>query len=789
MKQMQSTRRMFLTPVILVIAMGAMTAHAEVLSFVLSGNATGDEIALPNGCTYTADPPYTNHRDDHNRKLIDRHRNTAGIDQPHQNVVFDLKVDCRIDTVSLEFTSNNKDQMPASVDVLLGDHPDGPWRKAGTLQKHQQKDNLWRLAVKTAHGRYLRLFHTRDKQRWFLSEVKIYGNIWPGQVGPIKRRGKALILADRTKAYATIVIPNHAPRNVLDAALACQNIVQKMTGVWLPIQSESTFKRNSAMILVGMSDLARKRAVNVNQSFRLGDHYVIRVGADYLALIGNDAQDLRGSAYAVYDLFQKLGCGWYGPDQLWQVIPTRDTLTIRPDDVETDQHPGFTMRNIWLVSPRRTGQELVDAWRLGKRWVYDAHAMKSLVPRKQYGQDHPDWFSNITERKWQPCFTHPEVIELVAGKLRHRIEREQKELIGISISPNDNPKFCNCQRCRSVGNRSARMLYFANALARNLRKTHPGRFILNFVAYWVTHAPPNPPITAEPEVSIAFVNEGNHIQPWSNPEPAHLAKRGRSNTREIRDFNGWKKTGVTMGIREWWIPGCKDKAWRAVPWYSGQTAILNLRYWQKAGVRYIHYETGYENNDPFPLRWPLYYVAARGLWDPAVTSDQVMREACDKLFGPASHHMFAFYHELEQAAAEQKLYGGKNWHLPPVHCIYSEKIVDAATRHLDQAAAAAAHDPKSLPRIRNQQKIWTNARKTIATERKKNRGKPTFPVTVDGNTLVYYKQPRMTPAMIRLLHCLPENTPLYVIENATKHLIKENEQIDLTRNSTFTTKP
>ena len=785
------TKTAFLTSLALVVLLTSVstsTGRAKPLSFVVSDNATGDEVALPTRCSYTADPPYTNHLDKRNKKLLDRHHNTAGINQPHQDVIFDLKVDCQIHAVLLEFTSNKKEDMPASVEVLLGDSPDGPWRSVDVLLKNQQKDNFWRLDVTSGHGRYLRLYHTRDKGRWFLSEVKIYGNVWQGDVVPARLQGDALILVDETKTYATIIQSDDAPGNVLEASLAFQKVVRNMTGVWLPIENESAFKGSSAVVLVGMSDLARKHGLRVKQDFRDGDHYIIRSGQDYLALVGNDAEGLRGSAYAVYDLFQQLGCGWYGPEELWQVIPKRKTLSIPMHKVATDQRPAFDMRNIWLVSRRRTGQTLVDAWRLGKRWVYDAHAMKGLVPRKTHAVEHPDWFSNTTKPRWQPCYTHPEVIELVVGKLRDRLNRDNKKLIGITISSNDNIAYCSCQRCQSVGNASAQMLYFANAVARELRKAHKGRFVVNFLAYWATHKGPRPLIKAEPEVCATFVNEGDHVQPWSEPELPHLAARGRSNTRELRDFTSWQKTGVRLAIREWWIPGCKDKWWRGVPWYSGQTAILNLRYWQKAGVRYIHYETGYENKTPLPLRWPLYYVAARGMWNPNVDSDEIMAQACQKLYGQASEDMLKFYKVLENAMSQQRLYGGKNWHMPLVHYIYSEDVADLADRHL-QTAAAAADNPQSLARIQQQQKMWANARRIIAAQRKDNRGKPSFDVVVDGTTVTYYRQDSFSPTLIRLLHKLPDNTSIYIVEDGRKRLAQEAETIDLNKNLIFSTKP
>jgi hypothetical protein len=76
-----------------------------------------------------------------------------------------------------------------------------------------------------------------------------------------------------------------------------------MTDVWIPIELEWTYTGESAAIYVGDSAAVRRHGIDVKQNASEGDHYVIRSGSDYLALVGNDAAEfggrfLRGSVYA-----------------------------------------------------------------------------------------------------------------------------------------------------------------------------------------------------------------------------------------------------------------------------------------------------------------------------------------------------------------------------------------------------------------------------------------------------------------------------------------------------------
>jgi len=449
------------------------------------------------------------------------------------------------------------------------------------------------------------------------------------------------VLVEQGQPRAVIVTADAPEPSAREAADALQTTISQMTGAVLPIQTESEFKGQAVPVLVGSSSLTAKAGVRVEQDYDAGDHYVIRVQSQRIILVGNDAGRLRGTAYAVYDLLQRLGCGWYGPDPVWHVIPRTKSLAV--PSIQVDEKPAFLLRDNWVV--QRIGPPLTDAWRIGGWRLDHGHALERWLPREQYEAEHPDWFG-----KGQPCLTHPQVIETITERLRERLDGE-KGVVSLSLSANDNEEYCECARCKAAGNISARYLAFANAIARNLAKTHPNRYLLTFYAYWMTHDPPEPMLRAEPGVCVMQVNEGNHMKPcdWPESDRIRTLDRNDNNYREVVAFEGWRKTGAILGIYEWWIPRANRPVWGMMPWYSGETALRNLRYWGKDGVRYLSYQTGGEEGNGFPLRWPLYYVGARGMWDPTLTSRQIMAEACDKLYGPASRPMQRYYQIVEKA--------------------------------------------------------------------------------------------------------------------------------------------
>lgn len=526
--------------------------------------------------------------------------------------------------------------------------------------------------------------------------LALAGRVWAGP-------RESVVLVEDGLVRAAIVTADEPSRIVEEVAKDMQEVIAEMSGAQLEIVKESDFAGDTTAILVGPSRLARRKGVRVKQDYEDYDHYVVRTGRRFVAVVGNDDRRLQGTAYAVYDLLQRLGCGWYGPNPVWHVIPKTKTITVPALDV--DERPDFLMRIMWGAK----GRQSFYALRAGGYDLPSQHNLEELIPREKY----PQYYKSESH---QPCMTEPEVIEMIVKQFREELDK-RKGVQSFSLTANDTPNFCRCENCRAVGNVSALSLNFANRVARELAKTHPKRYRLTFLAYWVTHSPPRPMIKVEPGVHIMMVNEGNHLEPWENmPEHPEVAKRGRNNTREVRDFAGWQRTGGLIAIYEWWIPGCNNHMWRIGPWYAGDVALENFRYWYRSGIRHVIFEAHYNRADEYPQdfpgypqRWPLYYVGLRGMWDMEVSSEQVMTEACDKLFGPASPHMFKFYRLLEAAAVGRggppEFLAGGNWSIPSPQRLYTPEIRALAAKHLADAAQAT-EDPKQLARIADERRMW-----------------------------------------------------------------------------------
>lgn len=696
----------------LALLLPAATALAQGDAFpaVLTDNAVGDEPAIPTGVTYEAQPEYTNPADESGRRLLDCDRPwddwnvTVGVNEPEQTVVFDLKAQYRFSRFSVRMVHEQK---PASIDVAVASAEDGPWREVGQIvpaEAEADERGWFSLAVdEPVTGRYVRLFFRLQEWGWYVKEVKFWGvpADEPGSDAavPLLMDGERLVIARDGELAASIIIAADPSPEIVSSARFLQTTIRRMTGATLPLRDDSR-DWEGGRILVGPS---RLNEVQVQQGLDAPQRYRLRVEGGSISLAGNDAGPLHGTRNAVFALLWELGCGWFGPDELYHVIPRTDELSIGPMD--RDEQPDFQFRSVWNVFPETAG-----AWRLGGPRVSSGHAYSRIIPPDEHFEQHPEYFALVDGQRRaeraQICFSNPDVQRITVEKARRYFD-EHPDALTFSLSANDCGGFCECPQCAEMGeNPGTRTLAFANIVARQLAETHPGKMVC-FLAYWYTFAAPSD-MQAEPNVMVMVVNQACHAHAVDDPTCPHNA-----GWRE--NFERWCATGAKMAIYEWYIPGCKRAHWRSLPWVSTDVAFRNLRYWRSRGVRWVTYESqpAYENGSGYPRRWPLYYLAASGLWDCDADPREVLSEACRRLYGPAAEAMTRYFQTMAEAMEATRLHSSI-WNLPPARAVYRQDVRAELRSLLGEALIAGGTDPMSWARIAREVELWRESEGALA---------------------------------------------------------------------------
>jgi hypothetical protein len=506
----------------------------------------------------------------------------------------------------------------------------------------------------------------------------------------------ALVIVDGGRPRASVVA---APADTA-AAQELVTYIERSTGAKLVLAPIPP--KEGAVIYVGFA--SAPNSIQRELAKHEGDTYVIRTLDDTaLVLAGNGR---NGTKYAV-DAFlqQQVGVRWLWPGELGEVVPQGAALTVpetsilrEPAYVWRDLGPGGAL---WgprdkltaereLLGVSSAHQQLEQEWEqrsgFGGELIYGGHAMGEILPPAKYGPQHPEYYALLNgRREWerfdgkhgtQPCTTNADVIRIVtdyAGKFFDR----HPDYDAFAVSLNDGGGFCECDRCRALdsghvvvagddpeGGKAGRkavitdrIVTFANIVAENLARTHPGKKVILF-AYGQYKQPPSR-VKMHPNVIIQYTF---HVSNNWNPE---------SESQQLRETGAWSSAASRLGIYEYFIQGNFPDLPRPMA-EPIQRSVQKLR---AQGYRYYQTQSG----DGYAINGLNYYLLGRLLWDPQADIAALQADYFARGFGLAAPAVARYFGRLDQA---WRALAGKS------------VAMDAATRA--QYARVAEAYPKEL---------------------------------------------------------------------------------------------
>lgn len=538
------------------------------------------------------------------------------------------------------------------------------------------------------------------------------------------------ITRDGTPA-ASIVVRTGAPDKVMEAARDLQDIIRRMSGAELPI-CDDAFRVEGNKILLGPSGYTRIH--NVVFPEQKGEWCLLRRREDTLVLAGNDEGCYTGTQFAVTMLLERLGCGWFGPEELWQVIPQKKTLTVGYLDIL--HTPQFSCRRTRVLEKNPD---------IGRRWYQGGdkslieHAYSILFPREQYFEAHPDWYCmhggvrdpynnrSIHLESWQMCYSNPELVQATADKVIAFFDAHP-DYASYSLAANDGmyEGFCECEECQKWGMPGEVMMEFVNRVARLTAAKYPDKTLYFFV-YFPTFDPPNRFIQAEPNVQLMFCKESCMYHPVDKGPDCGYHEDYEFEFRYTQYPRPWRQTmekwlemtGLSsFCIWEWYCPAACVTSWEHLPWVQGDVATRNQRFWHDKGATFVFYDQGpndyyHDTEKSYPLRWPLWYVVSKGMWDKDLTGTDILTDACKKLFEQAADVMLSYYLALADISRDCH---AKNiaWQSAEPYEFYTPAAIERVDRIL--ARAAQLLDEVSGPvraRMENQMALWEACKRQV----------------------------------------------------------------------------
>ncbi|MCE9532063.1 MAG: DUF4838 domain-containing protein [Planctomycetes bacterium] len=399
--------------------------------------------------------------------------------------------------------------------------------------------------------------------------------------------------------------------------------------------------KESGGIYVGLA--ADFPSLKIEEPAKLAaEGFVLKTDGANIYLIGHEALGVR---HAVTTFLHRLGCRWFFPGQVWEVIPRQKTIEIACD---VRQAPSFAIdRRIWygFGAYAPCAKDLTE-WnrhnrmggpvdiKLGHTW-FGIDAKKDFV-------DHPEWFALVDgQRKAsKPCYSHPDVIKRA---IKYALDQASGGASMISMSPPDGLGYCECERCMAVcrggGPYKKHSTTFAkrpdgvlinvtsetlfscvNQVAAAVAEKHP-KTLIGCMAYSAYSHPPS--FRMHPNVFLQ-VTTGFR----------------RTDLTLEEQLTAFKKQECRAGIYDYFSVYQWD--WDAS---SGKKKLApdklqeSLRFYHKNGVSSINAESS--NN--WAPRGLSYYLAAQLMWDVNADVKALLRDFYEKAFGPAAGAMERYY--------------------------------------------------------------------------------------------------------------------------------------------------
>ncbi len=496
------------------------------------------------------------------------------------------------------------------------------------------------------------------------------------------------------QARAVIVAPE-PPEAGRDPGAELQHYLQAISGAKLPLLRQPA--PGKPQIFVGGQPALQRLGTDWAQ-LKLGrDGFLFRTVGPDVVIAGETNFSTLLAVYAFLE--RHLGCRWYWPGKIGEVIPQRQTVAV--GRLDETHRPDFALR--WVGSgdwALHNGCN-VNTKQPGEfRTKYFVHTFARLLPADEYFDQHPEYFPLINGRRVRPtkerpqvnlCTSNPGVAEAVARTIDRLLEADPS-LDMISVDPMDTQTFCQCDACRALDEPGApyerkvsrRLVLFYNRVGELVRRKHP-ELLLKSIAYHSYVAPPaDASLRLGPNNVIQFCRFQCHSHSLND-----------SNCPLNAGFNrwliGWTKICDHVMLYEYYYKA----SWVGLPWPIVHTLRADLPYFKRLGLMGLatQYTSGMATNGLD------FYVAAKLLWDADCDVDALLDDYFSRFFGPAAAPMRKYHDLLERRALESGVHLAGQRPYGDIVRFFTPETMTALEACIAEAEAAARGDDNVARRV------------------------------------------------------------------------------------------
>ncbi|MBN1674373.1 MAG: DUF4838 domain-containing protein [Kiritimatiellae bacterium] len=516
--------------------------------------------------------------------------------------------------------------------------------------------------------------------------------VWPGTVLALEREHQPnrvaalepgtgpLVLVKAGRPVATIVIRTNATRTVRYAVKELNEHLELSTGTKLPVAKDGE-PVTGPTIQVGATELAER--FGLAPRYLALDNWVVTRAGQAVIISGGDGEHEKdavsnalvpfGTLYAAYEFLERVvGVRWYWPGDLGRVVPQHRDLTVAK--VHWSGAPTFDARFCFYGvhdDADLTTRDVWTWWRRMRRGTQGGspigmHAFNDWPGR--FGKTHPEWFAlqraghrltQAGQMGGHVCFSNPDVLTQMIADKRKEFEKNPWQRY-TSVMPGDGLDLhvCQCPACQAKirpergrgGKHSDWVWSFVNLVARDVRRSHPGR-IITCCSYSGYSDVPEGPLEPNVSVTLTIGSSSQHLASSSKARASYLARieKWAEKTPNVYVWDYWNNPRFSKGT--YGAPTIFPhmiQDWLGLERGRVKGRVIELCQYNSEGINI----TG----TPERRSWPDWmfdslnaYVAFKLMWNLDQDVDAMLAEFYEAFYGPAGPWVRKFYDAMETA--------------------------------------------------------------------------------------------------------------------------------------------
>ncbi len=416
--------------------------------------------------------------------------------------------------------------------------------------------------------------------------------------------------------------------------------------------------------------------VGISMAKRFG----FRVVADTRRGIGLFGEAECGTSYAIYEFLHNLGCRWFMPSEMGEVVPETPDLTVAVMDEQ--RAPATEYRRF----QGRLGDNDFrrrNRMGLGSDRLREMHALEGYISNAQL-EENPEWRKHNadgTPRSRRFRWTREDVAHAIADRIIEQLDDDYRP--SVSLSPGDYVRYTEDPEERkhdpeprvwepAAGRWSVtdRLYMLANRVAERVGEKYPD-VLFGVYAYVNYNMPPGRERVHPNVIPVIAPIDFNRHHPmtWTN----------HPNEFWLRDMlEGWSQKADRIGYYAYGMNLAELSA--PCPFITKWSVDLpiimqnNTAFWMAESMN------GWES------MMPGHYLSFRLTFDPTEDPAEILEDMWTRFYGAAADPMGRYWHHVDRAWIEAEEFAGCGFGYLR---IFTPEVMQKARALIDEALAAS----------------------------------------------------------------------------------------------------